>query len=219
MSSDLLASTLCREGNCQALGVRSTELLDCMADGNAQIVVIGADLDLEAKSGFDLACAVRRAHPTVPIVMLLSRPSREAVMSALRSGARGIFSRERPIAEFVSCMQHVREGHLWVGAEETTILLELLRVIQSPEVVMADEPSLLTVRELDVVKCVLRGMTNKAIARELRLSEHTVKNYLFRIFEKLEVSNRVELLIYLGKKGHIFGASPSEAPDVSQKAG
>ena len=54
-------------------------------------------------------------------------------------------------------------------------------------------------------KYAARGKTNKAIAGELYLSEHTVKNYMFRAFEKLHVSNRVELLFYLATRGHPFG--------------
>ena len=68
----------------------------------------------------------------------------------------------------------------------------------------------LTMRELQVVKCAARGKTNKVIACELGLSEHTVKNYLFRAFEKLEVSNRVELLFYLTQRGHIFTADQAD---------
>ena len=65
--------------------------------------------------------------------------------------------------------------------------------------------SALTARELQVVQYAARGKTNKAIASELYLSEHTVKNYMFRAFEKLHVSNRVELLFYLATRGHPFG--------------
>jgi DNA-binding NarL/FixJ family response regulator len=57
-------------------------------------------------------------------------------------------------------------------------------------------PARLTPREESVVKLVVQGMVNREIADELRLSEHTVKNYLFRIFDKLGVSNRVELALY-----------------------
>jgi DNA-binding NarL/FixJ family response regulator len=64
------------------------------------------------------------------------------------------------------------------------------------------------------VQCAATGQTNKAIASELGLSEHTVKNYLFRAFEKLGVSSRVELLFYLTVRGHSFGprkVEPKEA--------
>jgi DNA-binding NarL/FixJ family response regulator len=61
-----------------------------------------------------------------------------------------------------------------------------------------------------VVKCAARGKTNKSIAAELGLSEHTVKNYLFRAFEKLGVSSRVELLFYLTVSGHTFSATKED---------
>jgi hypothetical protein len=66
MSSDLLATAL-RGRNFHASGIGAADLLECMADGNAHVVVIGADLDLDSKNGFDLAHTVRRAHPSVPI--------------------------------------------------------------------------------------------------------------------------------------------------------
>jgi DNA-binding NarL/FixJ family response regulator len=67
------------------------------------------------------------------------------------------------------------------------------------------------------VQCAAKGKTNKAIASELGLSEHTVKNYLFRAFDKLGVSSRVELLFYLTLRGHTFSGTKSEvvSPDLS----
>ena len=59
-----------------------------------------------------------------------------------------------------------------------------------------------------------KGKTNRAIANDLGLSEHTVKNYLFRAFEKLGVSNRVELLFYLTIRGHSFGPASSDEPEM-----
>jgi len=56
--------------------------------------------------------------------------------------------------------------------------------------------SLLSAREMDVVRCVAEGMSNREIAQRLTLTEHTIKNYLFRIFDKLGVSSRVEVVLY-----------------------
>jgi DNA-binding NarL/FixJ family response regulator len=84
---------------------------------------------------------------------------------------------------------------------------------------MAIESSPLTVRELQVVKCAARGKTNKVIAGELGLSEHTVKNYLFHAFEKLGVSNRVELLFYLTLRGHTFDPGRAEESEADRRAG
>jgi DNA-binding NarL/FixJ family response regulator len=123
------------------------------------------------------------------------------------------------VAEFLDCVEHVRKGFIWAGALETTLLLDAIKCIPSPDIAMAGASSPLTERELEVVQCAAKGKTNKIIAAELGLSEHTVKNYLFRSFEKIGVSNRVELLFYLTLKGHSPGPATADEPAPGLKAG
>jgi two-component system nitrate/nitrite response regulator NarL len=219
MSGDLLATALSRDRNCQASAVGPGDLLERMADGKAQLVVIGADLNQDTKTGFDLASTVRRVHPSMPIVILLNQSTNDSVINAFRSGARGVFSRQQPVADFLECVDHVRKGYLWAGKDETTLLLGVLSSLPSPNMSVGSDTSPLTIRELQVVKCAARGKTNKVIAGELALSEHTVKNYLFRAFEKLGVSNRVELLFYLTQRGHTVAVASANYPEGSGKAG
>jgi two-component system nitrate/nitrite response regulator NarL len=220
MSSDLLATSLTRDRGFQASGIRSADLMDRLLDGNIHLVVIAADIQFDAKSGFDLAQSVSRAHPAVSVVMLLNQSTPDSVVRAFRSGARGVFSRQHPVAEFPDCIEHVCKGYIWAGAQETTLLLDALSVLPSTDMAMALPMSSLTFRELQVTKCAARGKTNKAIACELGLSEHTVKNYLFRAFEKLGVSNRVELLFHLTLNGHSLSVAQPESPaeDISERA-
>jgi DNA-binding NarL/FixJ family response regulator len=215
MSSDLLATRLTRDGGIQASSVQSGDLLDRLADGIAQMVVIGADINHNTRTGFDLAHTVRRAYPSVPIVILLNHSTYDAVINAFRSGARGIFSRKQPVIELLDCVEHVRKGFIWAGARETAYLLDAFSSIPSPDMALVSDDSPLTLRELQVVKCAARGKTNKVIACELGLSEHTVKNYLFRAFEKLGVSNRVELLFCLTQRGHAFGSMNADEPEAA----
>jgi len=219
MSSDLLANALARDRNFQACGVQAADLLDFVGNGDVHLVVIGADVNHGAKSGFDLAHAVRRIHPSMPIVILLNQSTHDSVISAFRSGARGVFSRQQPVAELLDCVENVRKGFIWAGAQETALLLDAISFIPSPNASMAIESSTLSVRELQVVKCAARGKTNKLIAGELGLSEHTVKNYLFHAFEKLGVSNRVELLFYLTLRDHAFDPRRVETSEANRKAG
>jgi DNA-binding NarL/FixJ family response regulator len=214
MTSDLLASVLTRERNCRAFAVSSANLLRSLQTDHAQLVVIGAELNSKSETGFDLAQVVSRAHPTVRIVILLNQSTHESVVNAFRCGARGVFSRQQPVAEFLDCFEHVCKGFIWAGALETTLLLDAFRCIPSPNVAVANEASALTERELQVVQCA-----DKVIAAELGLSEHTVKNYLFRSFEKIGVSNRVELLFYLTMRGHPLGPARVNGPEVDLKAG
>jgi DNA-binding NarL/FixJ family response regulator len=123
------------------------------------------------------------------------------------------------MVDFLDCVDHVSRGFIWAGAQETTLLLDAFRCIPSPDVSLASESSPLTERELQVVQCAAKGMTNKTIAAELGLSEHTVKNYLFRSFEKIGVSNRVELLFYLTLRGCALGPNKADDSKTELKAG
>ena len=184
MSSDLLANALARYTSFQAAGVHAADLLDSMASGKAHLVVIGAELNHNSRNGFELARMVSRAHSAIPIVILLNESSHDSVTEAFRSGARGVFSRQQPLADLHDCVGYVRKGFIWAGIRETTLLLDALSSVHSPNMYTASEPSPLTMRERQVVRWAARGKTNKLIASELGLSEHTVKNYLFRAFPR-----------------------------------
>jgi len=144
--------------------------------------------------------------------MLLDESTPASVIDAFRSGARGVFSRQQPVTEFLDCLVHVRKGFIWAAEREAAFLLEAFRCIPAPDPAKTNNSLSLTMRELQVARCAAKGKTNKAIAGELGLSEHTVKNYLFRAFEKLGVSNRVELLLYLMVRG--YAVEPATTDDA-----
>jgi two-component system, NarL family, nitrate/nitrite response regulator NarL len=200
MSSSLLANMIRRELNCEAIGSRPSELLSLIGKSNIDVVVISADINSKAGAGYELAASISNEHHEVRIVMLIEHPSREATISALRSGACGIFNRQQPISQFVNCIKHVRDGSIWAGPSETKFLLGAIREIPSLGVFSGDPSLALSARELQVVRYAACGKTNREIAVELHLSEHTVKNYLFRAFDKLGVSSRAQLLFYLATK-------------------
>lgn len=212
MSGDLLAMALTRACDCDAIVVDSTDLLAQLATKKVDIVVIGSDLNSIPGAGFDLAHKASRVHPETSVVMLLNHTTPESVIIAFRSGARAVFSRQQSMSDFEDCINHVKKGFIWAGRQETNSLLEALKNIPAPNVQQTGDSPNLTARELQVVQYAAKGKTNRAIANELALSEHTVKNYLFRAFEKLGVSNRVELLFYLTIRGHSFG--PASADDL-----
>ncbi len=212
MSSGLLANALVRDQGCEAVAVTADSLFKTLSTSEVQLVVVGAEVISKYGNGFDLAHAMGSAYPSVSIVMLLNQTTQESVIAAFRAGARGAFSREQPMEEFLDCVEHVRKGFIWAGRHETTYLLEVFKCLPSPNLVTASDSPALTPRELQVVQHAARGKTNKAIALDLSLSEHTVKNYLFRAFEKLGVTSRVELLFYLTMKGHTF--CPTNTPSL-----
>jgi DNA-binding NarL/FixJ family response regulator len=207
MGSDLLARALEHEGTCRAAAIRADDLLRAILSTQARVVVIAVDLRTNKGDGFSLAEEVTRVHPDLFVVLLLPQSSRESVINAFRVGARAVFPREWPIADFLDCIARVQNGFLWVAGQEATLLLQAFRSIPAPKISTALKGLSLTDRELQVVQHAATGKTNKEIARELCLSEHTVKNYLFKAFDKLGVSSRIELLFYLTLSGHAAGKS------------
>ena len=205
LSSGILANALMHDIRCDAEATHSGDLLRVLGTSDSALVIISADLGSRSGNGFDLAARVSAAYPDIPIVLLLDDATREAVIRAFHSGARGVFSREQSITELIDCVEHVRKGLMWAGQEVSDVFLEAFRNLPTPSTLTGDESRNLTRRELQVVQCAARGKSNRAIAGELCLSEHTVKNYLFRAFEKLGVTSRVELLFHLTVRGQTLG--------------
>jgi len=201
MSSQLLADSLTRDPRFQALVAVPAEISTVVFKRAPQIAVISAELDSWRTDGTQLAQGLSRQFPNLAILILLDRVQREAVVEAFRCGAKGVFCRTDSMEEFLSCVEHVSRGEIWAGRAESDCLLDAFRNVPSPRLSSQGEVQGLTRRELQVVQYAAQGFTNKAIAEELHLSEHTVKNYLFRAFEKLGVSSRIELLFYLMVKG------------------
>ncbi|MGZ4811823.1 MAG: response regulator transcription factor [Terriglobales bacterium] len=87
------------------------------------------------------------------------------------------------------------EGQIWANSKELGYLLDTFVSPTSGRTLSENCCKLLTHREQEVVQLVADGFSNREIAAELKLSQHTVKNYLFQVFEKIGVSNRVELVL------------------------
>lgn len=136
-------------------------------------------------------------HPQIPKICLLDTESRDATVQAFRSGARGLFClADSSFQSFCECIQRVHRGEVFASNKQLGYLLESVCQLPTMRVVGATGEILLTSREEQVVALVTDGLSNRDVASELGLSEHTVKKYLFRIFEKLGISSRVELVLY-----------------------
>ncbi|MGA9496480.1 MAG: response regulator transcription factor [Terriglobales bacterium] len=145
---------------------------------------------------------LRVSYPQVAPVLLAENDDRELVVSALRAGAKGIFLFTRtPFAMLCKCIQCVFQGEVWVNSQQMNYLLDAVSEVPTLRVVNANGRALLTPREEQVVALVADGLTNRAVAGELGLSEHTIKKYLLRIFDKVGISSRVELVLYAMSHG------------------
>jgi two-component system nitrate/nitrite response regulator NarL len=201
MGTQLLSESLGHDPRFEIIAVATgADLLSTVATGHPHVALISADLDSGTKKGLQVARNLNSRHPFIHIVMLLETGTRESVIAAFRCGAAGVFCRTDPLRELPTCIERVGRGEIWASRNHSQFLLEALRSTPSCEGITADKIDLLSHRELEVAEHAAQGQSNKQIADRLELSEHTVKNYLFRVFEKLGVSNRFELLFLLFKE-------------------
>jgi len=149
-------------------------------------------------------CAACTWHPHISKVLLLDAPNSDSVVNGFRSGARGLFCFSESNGQMLcKCIQSVHQGQIWASNQYLEYLIEAVTQVPSLRVVNSQGKNLLTPREEQVVALVAEGLSNRDIARELGLSEHTIKKYLFRIFDKVGVSTRVELVLYAVTRGAV----------------
>jgi DNA-binding NarL/FixJ family response regulator len=140
---------------------------------------------------------LRVSYPKIAPVLLVENDDRELVVNALRAGAKGIFLfTQTPFPMLCKCIHCVFDGEVWVNNQQMNYVLDALSDVPTLRVVSSTGRSLLTPREEQVVALVADGLTNRGVASELGLSEHTIKKYLLRIFDKVGISSRVELVLY-----------------------
>jgi len=145
---------------------------------------------------------LRVSYPKTAPVLLVERDDREMVVNALRAGARGLFLfNHAPFRTLCKCITCVSQGQIWISSHQMRYVLDALSEVPTLRVVSATGRLLLTPREEQVVALVADGLSNRGVAGELGLSEHTIKKYLLRIFDKLGISTRVELVLYAVSHG------------------
>jgi DNA-binding NarL/FixJ family response regulator len=220
MNTQLLAETLGRDGQFSLAtpAASGIEVLSAIKRERSNVALISARQGSDGRGGFGLSREIRSAAPATRVIMLLDSSERPQVVDAFRSGARGVFCRTEPLKLLAKSIRCVHEGQIWASSAELQFLLEAMAEPAPMSFVSANGDALLSARELDVVRCVAEGLSNREIAQRLSLREHTVKNYLFRIFDKLGVSSRVEVVLYaLGNQAAPRKAEPcsSVKPDSS----
>jgi two-component system, NarL family, nitrate/nitrite response regulator NarL len=179
-----------------ASAVETPEFVEAYKISRPDVCVVSDNLKDGPTAGFRAVRELRAIDREARVIMLLESPERPLVIEAFRSGARGVFSRDEPFGALCKCIQRVYDGNIWASSEQLCYLVETVAEAAPPAITDAKGASLLTNRELSIVQLVSEGRTNRDISRELNLSEHTVRNYLFRIFNKLGTSNRLELALY-----------------------
>lgn len=198
MQSRLLAGALKRrpEFHVSYCELHNDAVLDFVEENSIDVVLI------TPQRGLSLIRALRLNHPHIATILLVDGSDFEGLVDAFRAGVRGVFSFvDLPFRLLCKCIHCVHRGEIWVSNEQLKHLVETVTQVPSLRVVNSNGRKLLTPREEQVVALVADGLSNREVAHELGLSEHTVKKYLFRIFDKVGVSSRVELVLYAVTRG------------------
>jgi two-component system, NarL family, nitrate/nitrite response regulator NarL len=203
MHTRLLAEVLRRDNELEVISFDSDadSLVSAAATQKIDVLVISSNLDEQPSRGLEILRELRGLRPETRSVLLLDSSKDEAILEAFRVGARGVFGRNEPVEQLSHCVRCVHQGEIWANNHHFGVAVGALANTPTFRAVNADGLSLLSERELQVVRCLAEGLSNREIADRLKLSQHTIKNYLFRVFDKLGVSNRVELLFMTLSQG------------------
>ena len=199
MGGQLMASALrrCRD-HFEVSGPANSlhETMHLMGTCKPHVVVLSMEMQNPGETASLILYKLRQGYPRTSIVVLLRTLDRDVVIQAFRAGVRGVISRSDSFKALAKCIRSVHMGQVWASTNEINYLLEALAEVKAPSVAGRDDLAILTKREQQVTRLVADGLSNRDIASMLHLTEHTVSNYLYRIFDKIGVSNRVQLILY-----------------------
>jgi len=155
------------------------------------------DLAMPQVPGLEALRELRNSVEAIRVILLTAAIDREQIVDALHHGVRGVVLKESATQLLLKSIRCVMAGQYWVGRESVT---DLVRIIRDLTVIPEQGPRKraynLTPRERDIISSIVDGYTNKDIAEKFSIAEQTVKHHLGNIFDKLGVSNRLELALY-----------------------
>jgi two-component system, NarL family, nitrate/nitrite response regulator NarL len=158
--------------------------------------VLLLDLAMPGRNGLEALRALASSNCPVHAIVLTAAIDKSELVEALRLGARGVVLKDSAIEVLPEALHSVMAGQYWVARETVGGLIEALRSVVSPTESRPDPKFDLTDREVDIVEAVVAGYSNKDIASQFSISEHTVKHHLSSIFDKLGVDSRLELALF-----------------------
>ncbi|NMG74367.1 response regulator transcription factor [Aromatoleum diolicum] len=181
-----------------------SELLASPASHEADVIVI--DLDLGGQNSTDSFDELFRTHGARVLVLTGARDL-DAHRKAVMAGARGVVRKEEPVDVLLRAIEKVHEGDVWVNRALIGDIMNMLTGNKPASAPPVPKASGLTPKEHEVVAAVVRhkGAKSLILAEDLKISEHTLRNHLTAIYQKLEVHGRLELYVYA--KEHGLGVS------------
>jgi DNA-binding NarL/FixJ family response regulator len=167
--------------------------------------VILMDIRMPIMDGIEATKLVKEMYSTIKIIILTTFDDDEYIFNGLKNGADGYILKDSGSKEIMDSIKTVCEGNVLLNPKVAVKVVKALDSINSKDFFDNRNSKLenllqfLTPRELEVAKLLIEGRSNKSIGEELYLTEGTIKNYVSKILEKLDLTNRTELVVYLQK--------------------
>ena len=171
-------------------GVTATELAVKTAPD-----VILLDVRMPRRTGVEACRAIKEVVPSAKIIMLTVSDEEADLYESVKNGASGYLLKDSSIEEVAQAVRVVNEGQSLISPSMAVKLIDEFKQMSKPE--REQGPGLrLTERELEVLRLVAKGLNNREVAKELFISENTVKNHVRNILEKLQLHSRMEAVMY-----------------------
>jgi two-component system, NarL family, nitrate/nitrite response regulator NarL len=161
-----------------------------------QADIILLDLAIPRLDGMDVLRDLSASGAPARTILLTDAIDREQIVRALKLGAYGVVLKDSTSQRLFDSIRFVMSGQYWIGRESVSDLVRALRAFSPIEGSTRSKEFGLTPRELEIVTLVVAGYSNPDIAQRCSISEQTVKHHISNIFDKLGVSNRLELALF-----------------------
>jgi DNA-binding NarL/FixJ family response regulator len=169
------------------------QTLSAVAESQADVILFEAGLSPNPADA--ISEVARRALPGAKLIMVTQRAGEQETVDYLRRGVRGILARAVSPELLVRCVRKVAAGETWLDKQGVNWVIEAYRT-QALQGTAPQRQLRLSEKEMMIISGVTQGMKNKDIAREVKTTEQVVKNYLRKIYDKLNVADRLELALY-----------------------
>ncbi|MFC3746105.1 response regulator [Paenibacillus sp. GCM10012306] len=195
--------SLHKEINVIGEAANGEEALELLTYTSPEVILM--DIKMPVMDGIEATKLVKAKYPEIKVIILTTFNDSEYIFTGLKNGADGYLLKDAGAQEIIASIKTAREGNILLNPKITREVVNALNAVHHNKEFSAENThneqimQLLTPRELEVARRIMEGKSNKAISNDLFITEGTVKNYVSRMLEKLELKNRTELTLYLQK--------------------
>ena len=198
---EALSSLLTIKGEVDVVGIASNaeDAFKKVKQLNPDVVLM--DIELKDSDGIQTTRIIKEKHPNTEVIILTMHTDEQYLLEAIQAGAKGYILKDFPSSLLLEAIKYVAEGKsLFDPTSSSRVLNELKFLLNKKRQLTGEKDSSLSKREVEILKLIAEGYTNKEIAQKLYLSEHTVRNHISNIFLKLNCNTRAKAVLEAFKK-------------------